>query len=335
MTEETKDGVWFIYDGDCPVCHFAATSLRIKKSVGKLTLLDARVEQNHPLLRAVQDRKLDLDEGMVLIYQDSFFHGQDALHVMAFLGSGSGWFNRLNALLFKSKTAAKFSYPILRFFRNGLLRFVGVDKIRNLDLDANSPIFKTIFGEAWNELPEVMKDHYALRPFSDDIIKVEGHLNVKVSPLVSLMARLTGLLVPYSGKNIPTTVVFHSDRAGGFHFKRTFSFPDKGDVHFNSRMEWVKENELIEWMRFGIGWRIVYAWGDGRVSLTHRGYVWRIFGFKIPLPLEIMMGRGFAEEYPVSEDTFRMWTHAKHRWFGPLFGYDGEFKITDVSCDPV
>lgn len=334
LTEETRGDVWFVYDGDCPICATAAHALQIRKSVGGLHLVNAREDKGHPLLEEINKRRLDLDEGMVLKYRDGYYHGEDALHMMALLGSGQGWFNRLNAMLFRSKPLARFCYPAMRATRNTLLRFKGVRKIRNLALDPKEPLFKSVFGEHWDALPPVMKAHYAVRPFSDDIVKVEGHLDIGISPFVSLMARLTGMLLAYSGEHVPVTVIFRSDKSGAFCFDRIFHFPHRGDVNFRSRMEWIKDNELVEFMRFGVGWRVAYEWDGDKVILQHKGYVWRAFGVMIPIPMTLIIGEGRAEEKPVSDSEFSMWTHARHPLFGKTFGYAGGFRVTEVSCDP-
>jgi predicted DCC family thiol-disulfide oxidoreductase YuxK len=125
--------VWFVYDGDCPICSVAASALKIRKAVGTLHLVDARHDASNPVLGEIRDLKLDLDEGMVIKFQDTCYHGADALHVMAMLGTGQGWFNRLNALLFRSKLLSALCYPPMRAGRNMLIRLRGVDKIRNLN----------------------------------------------------------------------------------------------------------------------------------------------------------------------------------------------------------
>lgn len=197
----------------------------------------------------------------------------------------------------------------------------------------NLPIFRAVFGDNWEGLPGVMKDHYAVRTNSKDKVKVEGTLDIKISPVVSLMARVTGMLLAYSGKDVPVTVVFTSGVGStGFQFDRTFHFPDRGDVKFQSRMEHVGGNELIEYMGFGIGWKMAYSWDGEKVVLAHRGYVWRLLGMKIPLPLALIMGKGRAEEMPLSKDSFSMWTHSRHPLFGDMFAYSGTFRITEVSC---
>lgn len=331
--DSTRSDVWFVYDGDCPICSSAAQALEIKRSVGGLHLVNARKDYEHALIREINERQLDLDEGMVLKYRDGFYHGEDALHMMALLGSGRGWFNRMNAVLFRTRFIARISYPFMRGARNALLRINGVRKIRNLTLNPQQPLFMTVFGDDWEGLPPVMKNHYAVRPFSDDVVTVEGRLDVSISPLVSVIARLSGALPAHSGENIPVTVVFRSDKTGAFNFDRVFHFPDKADIEFRSRMEWTKDNILVEFMRFGVGWKLAYALDGEKVTLCHKGYVWRIFGLMIPLPIELLLGAGYAEETPLSDDTFSMWTHAKHPLFGKTFAYAGNFRVTDVACD--
>lgn len=125
-------GIQFIYDGECPVCTYAAHAFRIRQAAGELTLIDARTEGGHPLVQEVNRRGLDLDEGMVIHYEGTFYHGADALHLMALVGSETGWYNKANALLFRSKTLSKILYPVLRAGRNTLIFFKGVPKIDNL-----------------------------------------------------------------------------------------------------------------------------------------------------------------------------------------------------------
>lgn len=131
--DSAKGDVWFVYDGDCPLCTTAARTLRIRKAVGNLHLVNAREESGHPVMQEIRARKLDLDEGMVIKFLDTCYFGADALHVMALLGTGQGWFNRGNAWMFRSKTMSRLLYPPMRTARNLLLWFMGVSKIRNLN----------------------------------------------------------------------------------------------------------------------------------------------------------------------------------------------------------
>lgn len=172
-----------------------------------------------------------------------------------------------------------------------------------------------------------MHKHYAVRPDSNDVVTVEGTLDVNTSLPVRL-AGLLGILVPASGQNVPVTVTFSSSQSShAFHFDRVFHYPDRKPYHFRSSMIPVGGNELVEVMRFGLGWHCAYDWDGETVILSHRGYVWRILGYTIPLPLGWLIGTGYAEEVPLSDDTFSMWTHTKHPWFGETFRYSGTFKV--------
>lgn len=129
----SRDGIWFIYDGECPLCNFAAHAFRIRQEYGSLHLLDARADANHPLLQEVNRRGLDLDAGMVIVLSDNFYHGKSALHFMAKYADDSDWFNRVNRTLFRSRTLAALLYPWMRGVRNVLIAVRGKGRINNLN----------------------------------------------------------------------------------------------------------------------------------------------------------------------------------------------------------
>ncbi len=198
----------------------------------------------------------------------------------------------------------------------------------------HSPLFQSVFGEAWEHLPPVMRKHYDVRPGSNDMVVVEGALDVERSRLARLLSpvlRLYGALMPYSGKQVPVTVRFTSPPGTRhFVFDRVLRFPGHSPYRFHSHMEHRKNDEMVEFMRFGIGWRSRYAWDGQRVRLHHAGYVWRIFGLFIPLPLELLLGRSDAWEEPLSDDSFRMEMAVVHPWFGKTYSYGGTFRVTEV-----
>lgn len=229
--EEAKGDVWYVYDGECPLCRTAARALRIREAVGRLHLINAREEPEHPVMQEIEARGLDIDKGTVIKFGGNYYHGGDTMVVMALLGSKVGWFNRMNALLFRSESFARFCYPAIRAGRNFLLWIKGVGQIRNLEPPAISDtrIFEPIFGEAWERLPEVMRKHYDVRPGSADAVTAEGVMTIERSwfaRLLSPMLRLCGALVPYSGKDVLVTVRFNSPiGTRAFVFDRTFRFP--------------------------------------------------------------------------------------------------------------
>jgi predicted DCC family thiol-disulfide oxidoreductase YuxK len=118
-----------VYDGECPVCSSYVRYVRIKESAGQVTLINAR--DGGAWVDKVRAAGLDLNEGMVLFYGGRLYHGADCVHMLALLSSASGFFNRLNAMMFRSQAIAKFMYPILRAGRNLLLRLLGRRPIDN------------------------------------------------------------------------------------------------------------------------------------------------------------------------------------------------------------
>lgn len=130
--KNSENEVWFVYDGECPICKAVAQAYKIKKALGILHILDARKEKNHPIMREINSLGLDLDKGMVIKFKNTHYHAVDALHVMALLGTNSGWFNRINSYIFRSKFLSKLCYPIFRSGRNFALWCKGVRQVKNL-----------------------------------------------------------------------------------------------------------------------------------------------------------------------------------------------------------
>ncbi len=122
--------LYLIYDHQCPACDFYARLVRVRESLGPLELVDARTDER--FLPAITARGWDIDEGMVLKVDDELYYADDAIRVLALLGSRSGWFNRLNYHLFASPARARMFYPLLRACRNLLLKMLRRTRINNL-----------------------------------------------------------------------------------------------------------------------------------------------------------------------------------------------------------
>lgn len=114
---------WLLYDGECPFCSRYVRHVRLRAAIGPITLANAR--EHAALLEEVRRLGFDVDTGMVLKLDGNYYHGADCIHALALLTTPSGWFNRINSLVFRSATASKVLYPILRTGRNLTLRLLG------------------------------------------------------------------------------------------------------------------------------------------------------------------------------------------------------------------
>jgi predicted DCC family thiol-disulfide oxidoreductase YuxK len=131
----TKDDVWLVYDGECPVCKTYCKYIRIREAVGNLQLIDAR--QPSALMDEITQLGLDIDQGMVLKFKDTIYYGPDAINMLTLLSTPSGILNRINYYVFSTKLGSNIFYPIGKAFRTLILKLLGIRYIENLKKNAN------------------------------------------------------------------------------------------------------------------------------------------------------------------------------------------------------
>lgn len=127
--------ILLVYDKQCPACDYYCNLVRIRESVGRLVLVDAR--DGGPIMEEITAAGLDIDQGMVVKVGGSLYYGSDAIHALALMGTNSGVFNRLAYWSFRYRPLARALYPILRACRNLLLKSLGRTKINNLGVPGN------------------------------------------------------------------------------------------------------------------------------------------------------------------------------------------------------
>lgn len=198
------------------------------------------------------------------------------------------------------------------------------------------PVFQEVLGEDWAKLGEVIKRHYFLRSFSDDYICVKGVMHeVEHSAFARLLlpfARIVGALVPYRGRDVPIEVHYTArPEDGTLHWDRVFHFTGRKPFHFRSRMQQTGPNQVIEFVRFGVGMRLRVTAEEGALVFRDEGYVWRFLGYDLPLPVGLLLGTGYIEERPIDERSFSMRMTLKHPLFGELFRYSGVFAVPEEA----
>jgi predicted DCC family thiol-disulfide oxidoreductase YuxK len=124
------EGVWLVYDGECPVCRTYCSYIRIRQATGQLHLVDAR--QPGALMDEITAAGLDIDQGMVLKMSGQLYYGADAIHMLTLLSTPSGLFNRFNYYLFSTRLGSRILYPLGKAVRNLVLKVLGIQYIENL-----------------------------------------------------------------------------------------------------------------------------------------------------------------------------------------------------------
>ena len=123
----SNEPTYIVYDGECPFCSRYVRMLRLRETIGTVVLLDAR--EAHPVVEKLKAAKIDLDEGMALVEGDKISYGDECVHKLALMSTPLDWFNRANQWIFRSPTASRLLYPVLRAGRNATLRMLGRKKI--------------------------------------------------------------------------------------------------------------------------------------------------------------------------------------------------------------
>lgn len=193
-------------------------------------------------------------------------------------------------------------------------------------------IFQIVLEDNWDKLGNVIKRHYFLKPFSADNICVTGEMSEIyhsfIAKLFMPFGLLFGAVVPYRGKNVPIDVHYSCNTGNAnLYWDRVFKFSEKNHFHFKSHMEHVQGNEVIEFVRFGVGMRLKVTAEDGAIVFRGNQYVWRILGVKIPIPVSLIFGRVTVEERPIDDNTFSMKMIMEHPIFGVMFRYSGQFTL--------
>ena len=125
--------VLLVYDKECPACDQYVRVMRVRESVGRFEIINAR--DDTPVMREITAAGLDVDEGMVLKMGDSLYYGSDAIHALALISSRSGIINKLNYWIFRSRLVSGVLYPVLRVCRGVLLKILRKTRINNLELE--------------------------------------------------------------------------------------------------------------------------------------------------------------------------------------------------------
>lgn len=321
-----KNTLYLIYDGECPLCRSSAHALNIKKAVGNLELINGR--EPHPAVEAAYAKGLDPDTGIIVIYHDHSYFGADAAHFLALLNSSHRKLNAMTASLFRVKLFAKLLYPVVKAIRRLLLKIKGVGAIEQ---NTGLPLFEKVFGQDWEKLSPFMKKRFGNRPYTHDTVIAKGTMTIQRSRwmrVISPLLKMSGALIQQEGRDIPVIVKFKSQPySAKYEFDRTFQFFNP--IHFKSFMLHIKDNIMVEFMRFNIGWRTKFSVDGDRVVMSHHGYVFRFFNLLIPVPIGLLLGKCNAIEHQLSENTFNMEATLTHFLFGKIYEYKGIFNISE------
>lgn len=116
-----------IYDGDCPLCKRFVIYTYFRNNIPNFKLINAR--ENAQLVQELLELNLDLNKGMVFIYNNQLYYNDKSVHELAKLVKRESFFNKLFHAVFRHKFLAWMFYPLLKAGRRVALKIKGISLI--------------------------------------------------------------------------------------------------------------------------------------------------------------------------------------------------------------
>lgn len=203
-------------------------------------------------------------------------------------------------------------------------------------IEKRTPVIARALGAAWNDLVPVVRRHYDLTPGEATTCTCVGIMDevdhARVLKPFLWIGRLIGALIPYRGQNVPTTVRnWTTPDSDAMFWYRTFEFPGKPPIVFRSNMQHVGHDEIVEYVRFGIGIRMRLSVSQSALIFEDRGYVWKLGPVLLRLPLGFLLGRARIVEKAVDDTNLYIEFDIQHPLFGRTFSYRGRFELNSAN----
>ena len=118
-----NDAISIIYDDGCPVCSYYISISRIEEKFGKVNLIKAR--NNEKILDYLKLVNIDVNEGMIVVFDKKIYFGPDAVNIMSILGKKDSFINSIIINVFQYRIVSQIFYPLLKLGRRLLLFILG------------------------------------------------------------------------------------------------------------------------------------------------------------------------------------------------------------------
>lgn len=189
------------------------------------------------------------------------------------------------------------------------------------------PLLQKTLGADWHQLPPVIQRHYAIGPGSGSCVQgaMEIGYPTGLLPLIHLI-HLCGGLVARRGKTVETwvqkTVLVQT---ADLCWRRTLKYPGNQKDSFQSRMIYLQDHELIEYVRFGFGLRLKVSVDNGDLIYRSNGHIWQCGGFRLTFPDWLLLGAATIVERRDTDRQFSLDFSIRHPLFGLTYYYRGIF----------
>ncbi|HFD12220.1 MAG TPA: DUF4166 domain-containing protein [Crenotrichaceae bacterium] len=191
------------------------------------------------------------------------------------------------------------------------------------------PLLQQTLGDDWSSLPAVIQRHYQLDPQGNTNSVIHGIMHIHypgyIKPVIKI-ARLMGALIDLKGDAMQVTVSkWITDNSGVLQWRRDIQAPNGKTTVFSSRMEYQRDNELIEFVGLGFGIRLRLGVENHQLIYRSNGHLWQFWKIRIPIPDVLFLGHATIIEKQVDDESFELDFKIIHPMFGKTYEYGGTF----------
>lgn len=193
-------------------------------------------------------------------------------------------------------------------------------------------LFRKILGREWQALHPDIQRRFNKNPAPGQPLRYRGSLSeLRCSRLGRVLGWLTrpfisGALMPYCDANFPVDIEVYSKPGSDAIFKqRIYRLNGRKPVRFTSFMRESEKGEVLEYVGFGLGMKLILHVQEGDLYFTSDGYFWDLFGWRMPLPDLLTPGKTFLCHRNDNPQQFNIRIEIRHPWFGTTFTQVGVF----------
>jgi predicted DCC family thiol-disulfide oxidoreductase YuxK len=106
--KEKAAGTVIVYDGDCPFCRNFVLLMRLRETIGPVSLINAR-DGGAAVDRLLAER-YDLNEGMAVIFGGRVYYGDDAVTFIASMAEAPSFLAWAIAVVLRNRKRAEFLF---------------------------------------------------------------------------------------------------------------------------------------------------------------------------------------------------------------------------------
>jgi hypothetical protein len=199
-------------------------------------------------------------------------------------------------------------------------------------------LFKKILGSKWGKLHPDIQRRFDKNPVPGCPLYYHGRLaELRSSRIGKFLGHFSkpfihGALIPYDDSDFPVDIqVYCKDSDARIYKQRIYRLHGRKPIQFTSYMQESERGEVLEYVGFGLGMKLLLSVQDGNLHFRSDGYFWDLLGWRIPLPDWITPGETRLCHTNDAPNRFNIRIEIRHPWLGLTFMQAGSFAQVEAT----